>query len=152
MSHDKTSQPIPAPCIIDFGILVNKEDIRRLLNDLSRVHYIHLLDGKVQSEGEGWIMEVFNDAQQSTLVANHSLYLNVYSFDYLQLYQDEQKNTYFDLIQDNRQLRLIPLASNLPAPEAVGSLDAAALEEMLTQVLSAKWDVQLDDDEDEYSF
>lgn len=148
MSHDKTSHPLPAPCIIDSGTLVNKEDIRRLLNDLSHVRYIHTLDGKLQSEGEGWIAEVFADAQQATLVANHTLYINVQSFDYLEIHQSPEQETYFDLIQDNRKLRLLSLSNSLQEQDAVNNFDAAALEAMVTQVLSAKWDVQLDDEDD----
>jgi hypothetical protein len=148
MNYDSSSPSFPAPCIVDSGILVNKDDIRRLLNDLGHVRYVHKVDGKLLSAGEGWIVEVFADAHQSTLVANHSLYLNVQSFDYLQLHSSGENQTFFDLIQDSRQLRLIPLASNLPNSDGSSDLDPVTLEEMVTQVLSAKWDVQLDDDDD----
>lgn len=148
MSHDHTSHPFPAPCIIDFGILVNTEDIRRILNDLGRVRYIHTLDGQLQSQGQGWIVEVFSDPHQATIVANRSLYLNVQSFDYLQMYRSETQETYFDLIQDNRCLRLIPITHSSPIPEDNANLDAATLEAMVTQVLAAKWDMQLDDEDD----
>ncbi len=152
MTQDPISRQTPAPCIIDFGIIINKEDIRRLLNDLGQIRYIHTLDGQLQSEGEGWIVEVFSDSQQATIVANQTLYINVQSFDYLQLHQAETRETYFDLIQDHRRLRLIPLARSLQAQAASHDLDAATLEEMVTQVLAAKWDVQLDDDEDDCPF
>jgi hypothetical protein len=148
MSYNTSSHSLPAPCIIDFGTIVNKDDIRRLLNDLSRVRYIHTFDRKLQSEGEGWIVEVFADPHQATLVANHKLYLNVHSFDYLKIHQSPDQDPYFDLIQDNRQLRLIPLANCLQDYGENQKLDADALEAMVTQVLSARWDVQLDDDDD----
>lgn len=148
MSYNQSSHSLPAPCIIDFGTLVNKDDIRRLLNDLSRVRYIHTFDGKLQSEGEGWIVEVFTDPHQATLVANHKLYLNVNSFDYLKIHQTPDQDTYFDLVQDNRQLRLIPLSNCLQDYNENQKLDADTLEAMVTQVLSARWDVQLDDDDD----
>ncbi|MEA5509030.1 hypothetical protein VB715_04565 [Crocosphaera sp. UHCC 0190] len=148
MSHDHTSHPFPAPCIIDFGIIINAEDIKRILNDLGRVRYIHTLDGQLQSEGEGWIVEVFSDPQQATIVANRSLYLNVQSFDYLQLQRSDTQATYFDLIQDNRRLRLMPVTHSSPIPDSNSNLDAAALEAMVTQVLAAKWDMQLDDEDD----
>lgn len=146
MSHDQIPHQLPAPCIIDTGTVVNKEDIRRILSHLTKVRYIHSLDGQIQSKGEGRILEVFSDPHQSTLIANHALYINAYSFDYLQLHQTPRQDTYFDLIQDNRQLRLIPLSNPLE-DEAGCNLDVASLEAMVTQVLSAKWDVQLDDDE-----
>ena len=144
MNHDKT--PLPAPCIIQSGTIVNKEDIRRLLSDLGRVRYIHILDGKFQSDGEGWLLEVFSDPHQATIVTNETLYINVQSFDYLQLEQSPKKEAYFNLIQDNRLLRLIPISNFFQDPETDQNLDEAALEAMVTQVLSAKWDVQLDDD------
>lgn len=147
MSYEQTYPQLPAPCIIDFGIVAHKEDMRRLLTDLNRVRYIHTIDGELKSEGEGWILEVFCDPTRSTLVANQRLYLNIQSFDYLELYQASPTETYYDLIQDNRQLRLIPLSNNLHEGQVSRNLDAAALEAMVTQVLSAKWDVQLDDDD-----
>jgi len=119
------------------------------LTDLGRVRYIHTLDGKLQSEGEGCILEVFADAQRSTLIANHALYLNVQSFDYLQLQPSAEAETYFDLIQDRRQLRLIPLSNPLQEPSH-RTMNVEALEAMVTQVLSAKWDVQMDDDSDNF--
>ncbi|NES84513.1 MAG: hypothetical protein F6K10_25635 [Moorea sp. SIO2B7] len=146
MSHEKIPHQLPAPCIIESGIIVHKEDMRRLLNDLGRVRYIHTLDDKIESEGEGWVLEVFADPHQSTLVANHTLYLNIQSFDYLQLHKSPETETYFDLIQDNRQLRLIPLSNSFQDQEISRTLDAGTLEAMVTQVLSAKWDVQIDDD------
>lgn len=145
MSHPQSSHPLPAPCIIDTGIIINKQDIGRLLTDLNRVRYIHTLDGKLQNEGEGCVLEVFSDPNRSTMIANHTLYLNVQSFDYLQLNQSSQKEPLFDLIQDNRQLRLIPLSNPLQE-QSTQQLNADALEAMVTRVLSAKWDVQIDDD------
>jgi len=145
MSQDQIPHQLPAPCIIDTGTIVNKEDMRRLLSHLSKVRYIHSLDGQIQTEGEGRILEIFSDPHQSTLIANHALYINAHSFDYLQLHQTQQ-DSYFDLIQDNRQLRLIPLTHPLEE-NAECNLDVASLEAMVTQVLSAKWDVQLDDEE-----
>ena len=82
MSHHLPDTKIPAPCIVNTGIIVNKLDIRRLLNDLGRVHYIYTQENKLLSEGDGDVMEVFANPHRSTLVANNALYLNVASFDY----------------------------------------------------------------------
>jgi hypothetical protein len=148
MNHQTNNCQLPAPCIIESGILVNKEDIKRLINDLTQVRYIHDIDGVVQNQGQGWILEVFNDSTQATIVVNNSIYINVQSFDYLKLNQVSPYETYFDLIQDNRTLRLIPIAtSNQEQQQQVSkNLGFDSLDEMLGEVFSAKWDVQADDD------
>ncbi|MGB3491147.1 MAG: hypothetical protein WBA57_00355 [Elainellaceae cyanobacterium] len=137
----------PAPCIVDTGTLVNKRDMRRILADLGQVRYIYSQDGQVISQGEGYVLDVFADSQQSTLVANHSLYLNVYSFDCLELGRsDDHKAACFKLVQDNRILSLIPLSDPLKG-QGDRPMDSAALEAMVAEVLSASIDMRLDDDE-----
>ena len=145
MSHHRSDIRLPAPCIIDTGIIVNKLDMRRLLVDLGHVRYTHNQEGKLLSEGEGYVLEVFANPNRSTIVANHVLYLNVYSFDYLELKQSSEQETYFDLVQDSRCLRLISLSTPLQ-DQATQSLYAATLEAMMDQVLSAGWDTEIDDD------
>jgi 7-keto-8-aminopelargonate synthetase-like enzyme len=144
--YSSAPSPLPAPCIIDSGILVQKEDMKRLLSDLGQVRYLHLQDDRVVSEGEGYVLEVFCDSQHSTLVANHALYLNVCSFDYLELRQSTEQGCQFDLVQDNRRLRLTPLSN--PLREEGRSINVAALEAMVTEVLSASLDAQMDADND----
>jgi len=145
MSHHLPDANLPAPCIIDTGIIVNKIDMRRLLADLGRVRYIYTQESKVQSQGEGDVLEVIANPQRSTLVANNSLYLNVYSFDYLELKQSPEQETCFDLIQDGRCLRLIPLTTPLQERRE-RHLNVSAIEAMMDQVLSARWDAEIDDD------
>lgn len=148
MTYDQPpgSKQSPAPCIVDVGTVVNKRDMQRLLTDLSRVRYIHTQDGVVTSQGEGYVLEVFADAQRSTLIANHALYLNVQSFDYLELGRSDELESWFDLMQDTRQLRLIPLSNPLQEQQD-RSFNAAALEAVVADVLSASWDVHIDDEE-----
>jgi len=148
MSHDSpSSNPrLPAPCIVDTGILVNKQDMQRLLADLHQVRYCYIQDGIPSSECEGYVMEVFSDPQCSSLVANHTLYLNVQSFDYLEMSQLPEGESCFDLVQDNRLLRLVPLSNPLD-DQNCRRLNAAALEAVVTEVLSAGWDVRIDDEE-----
>ena len=147
MNQHSQSRQRPAPCIVDIGTIVNKDDIKRLLNDLCHVRYIHSIDNQVQREGQGCVIEVFNDPQQSTLVANSNLYINIQSFDFLQLKKSSEEETCFDLIQDNRQLRLIPISKSYPERDLEKTIDNAAIEAMMTEVLSAHLDVQFDDDE-----
>jgi hypothetical protein len=136
---------LPAPCIVDTGIVVNKQDMQRLLSDLNRVRYRYTQDDTVLTEDEGYLLEVFADPQRSTLVANHTLYINVHSFDCLKLERADQQAC-FDLIQDNRRLRLMPLTNPLQ-DQSSRHLNAAALEAVVAEVLSASWDVRIDDDE-----
>ncbi|BAZ48012.1 hypothetical protein NIES4103_06170 [Nostoc sp. NIES-4103] len=145
MSHHLPDTRIPAPCIVNTGIIVNKLDMRRLLADLGRVHYIYTQEGKPQSEGEGDVMEVFANPQRSTLVANSALYLNVCSFDYLELKLSVQQETCFDLMQEGMCLRLIPLSTPLQERKE-RNLNVSAIEAMMEQVLSARWDAEIDDD------
>lgn len=145
MSNHLPDTKIPAPCIIDTGVVVNKQDMWRLLRDLGRVRYIHTHGGKLQSEGEGDVMEVFANPQRSTLVANRALYLNVHSFDYLELKLSPEKETYFDLIQEGMCLRLIPLSTPLDERQE-RCFHISALEAMMEQVFSAQWDAEIDDD------
>jgi hypothetical protein len=119
--------------------------MRRLLADLGRVRYLHIQEGKIKSEGEGDVVEVIANPSQSTIVANQALYLNVYSFDYVELQQSPQQETYFDLIQDSRCLRLIPLSTPMQE-RAARNFNETALEVMMDQVFSARWDAESDDD------
>lgn len=149
MSHDQhpgSIQRSPAPCIVDTGTVINKQDIHRLLNDIGRVRYIHTQDGVLENEGDGCVLEVFSDPSRATLVANHAMYLNVQSFDYLELGLTEAAQPYFDLVQDTRVLRLIPLTNPL-MEEHADDLNAAALEAVVAEVLAAGWDAQIDDDD-----
>ena len=148
MSYPESPDSLPAPCIIDVGTLVNKDDMQRLLGDLARVRYVHQLDGQIQGAGEAYVAEVFADPQQATLVANGVMHLNVCSFDYLCLHEDGSGKPCFDLVQDNRQLRLIPLSDPLSDRQAASNFAPGDLEAMVAQVLSAKCDVQFDDEDD----
>jgi hypothetical protein len=130
---------------VNTGIIVNKLDMRRLLADLGRVHYIYTQKGQLLSEGDGDVMEVFANPQRSTLVANQALYLNLYSFDYLELKQSPEQQTYFDLMQEDVCLRLIPLSTPLQERKE-RNLNVSAIEAMMEQVLSARWDAEIDDD------
>ncbi|PPT05138.1 hypothetical protein CKA32_005226 [Geitlerinema sp. FC II] len=123
--------------------------MQRVLGDLHQIRYLYLQDGKPYSRGEAYVVEVFADTQQSTILADRSLYLNVCSFDYLELKQDERRNTYFDLVQESRQLRLIPVTSP-PIDRVSSDFSDDTLESVLAQVISAKLDAQIDDLDDFY--
>lgn len=142
--NSKHSSNLPAPCIVDSGIVVNKADMLRLLKDLRHVRYIHRQDDEITSTGEGCVMEAFSDANQATLVANHSIYLNVNSFDCLEIIPSGEE-TSFALVQENRCLCLTPVKRRCESQDR-REIDAAALEAIVTEALSASWDASLDDD------
>jgi len=149
MSHEQfpTNASLPAPCIVDNGILVSKQDIQRLLSDLGRVRYFYWQDDRLASDGEGFVLDVFQDPCRSTLVANNSLYLNVQSFDYLELSRPNgQVGSRFTLVQDSIRLELIPLSDPLQ-DQGDRAIDTAALEAVVAEVLSAGWDLQMDDED-----
>ncbi len=146
MSYDSAaSGRTPAPCLVDNGIVVNKADMLRLLNDLGQVNYSDIQDGTVMSQGTGYIMDVFADPTMATMVANQSLYLNVHSFDCLELEQLPNQKTCFNLVRDDRRLRLLPTTTPLHQ-QATRHLNVTALEAMVAEALSAQLDACLDDD------
>ncbi|MFZ4678469.1 MAG: hypothetical protein ACOYM4_22730, partial [Nodosilinea sp.] len=137
MNHERASHlSIPAPCLIDNGVVVNKTDMLRLLQDLGQVQYCHFQDGILVSKGHGLVMEVFADSQQATLVANHTIYINIYSFDCLEIGKTDGDRSYFDLVQENRRLRLTPLSDPLHE-QVTRSVNTATLEAMVADALSA---------------
>ncbi|MEL6554385.1 MAG: hypothetical protein AAFQ63_13095 [Cyanobacteria bacterium J06621_11] len=143
MNHNPSSH-LPAPCLVDNGIVVHKSDMLRLLKGLRQVRYIHRQDDEITSTGEGCVMEAFADPNQATLVANHSLYLNVHSFDYIELLSSDEETT-FALVQDDRCLCLTPIDQK-KEHYATREIDVAALEAIVTEALSASWDASIDDD------
>lgn len=142
--NKKHSSDLPAPCIVDSGIVIHKADMLRLLKGLRNVRYIHRQDDEITNTGEGCVMEVFADPNQATLVANRALYLNVHSFDYLEMVSSGDE-TSFALVQDNRCLCLTPVAKCCKN-RTHREIDAAALEAIVTEALSASWDASVDDE------
>ncbi|MEL6495624.1 MAG: hypothetical protein AAFQ41_10955 [Cyanobacteria bacterium J06623_7] len=146
MSKYHGIESLPAPCIVDEGTVVNPEDINRLLADLCHVRYIHQIGERETSRGEGYIQEIFNEPHQSTLIANQKIYINLQSFDYLRLSKSTDGEARFDLIQDNRQLSIVPIDRAKRSQAIAKDIDAEALEAVVTEVLTARLDVQLDFD------
>ncbi|MGB3570983.1 MAG: hypothetical protein WA783_09765 [Phormidesmis sp.] len=143
MNHNSSSH-LPAPCIVDNGLVVHKADMLRLLQGLRHVRYIHRQDNEITSTGTGCVVEAFSDPNQATLIANHSIYLNVHSFDYIELLTTNDETT-FALVQDNRCLCLTPIVKEANR-YATRDIDAAALEAIVTEALSASWDASIDDE------
>ena len=141
-----TSAPPPAPCIVHEGILASRLDMKRVLADLCNVRYAYQTEDDAPYEGEGYIMDVFAHPQSSTIVANHAIYINLLSFDYLQIARPPGDETRFTLVGEGRRLQLVPL-SNPMKEQSDRTLQVSALEAVVAEVLSAKLDAQMDDDE-----
>ncbi|MGV2829044.1 hypothetical protein [Myxosarcina sp. GI1(2024)] len=146
MNYHDSPKSLPAPCIVERGTIVNKDDIKRLLQDITWVRYIYTIDNCIDTEGKGRLKEVFINSCQSTMIANGNLYINIQSFDYLELGKSLQAETYFDLIQENCQLRLIPISRSCYDPSLSDNIDEVTLEVMVAEALSAHLDVRLDDE------
>ncbi|MEO0407573.1 MAG: hypothetical protein AAF289_09505 [Cyanobacteria bacterium P01_A01_bin.135] len=141
MTYDRINRSnLPAPCIVDVGTIVNKRDMRRILSNVGAVHYRYLEGETCLAEGEGYVVEVFSDPNQATLVANQTLYLNVSSFDGIELRRSKDE-AQFDLLQDNRRLQLIPLSSPLHE-QAEHAIELATLEAMVSDVFPSDMDVR----------
>lgn len=112
MSKDKNSSA--APCIIGEGTIYQKKDMLRALETIDGVVYNYRVDGRVVSEGEGNIMKVFASKTAATLVINNCLFLNVFSFNYLNFRTLESGQTEIELIDESRLLRLIATNEELP--------------------------------------
>ncbi len=147
MSKHQGTESLPAPCIVDEGIVIKHDDIQRLLADLCHVRYLHKIGEQKTSEGEGYIQEIFSHPHQSTLIANRKIYINIQSFDYLRISRSTEQEACFNLIQDNLQLSLIPISRTIPPQAIAKNIDADTIEAMVTDVLTARLDVQLDDEE-----
>ncbi len=130
---------LPAPCLVDVGTIINKQDMRRVLSNLGAVRYAYLDEKTCLQENDGYVIEVFSDPHQATLVVNHTLYLNICSFDYIDLRRSGNE-AYFDLVQDNRRLRLIPLSSPLHE-QTEHAIEMASLEAMVSDVLASNSDI-----------
>ena len=125
MNHDSAgSSHLPAPCLVDHGIVVNKTDMLRLLNDLGQVAYTDIHAEDVMSKGTGYIMD---------------------SFDYIHLEKLPSDQACFRLVQENRCLQLVPLTTPIKE-QATRNIDPVDLEAIVAEALSASWDACLDDD------
>jgi hypothetical protein len=101
------------PCIVDEGIVANRRDMVRILRDLGHVRYQDMLDGRLRTEGEGFVTSVFSNQNGATIFVNKRLYINVNSFDYLRLGKTEDDGAAIDLVDEARTVRLLPLSDPL---------------------------------------
>lgn len=136
-------------CIVDEGILLNRRDMVRLLRDLGLVRYVDLHSGTARASGEGYVTSVVSNTSSSTIIANRRLYLNVNNFEFMQLGLDAGQ-TYFDLVDRDRTIRLVPLDSTLTdRPQAAATDDFFNNGRVTSLFGDTLAEVYFDDEEDE---
>lgn len=94
-------------CLVDFGTVFAKRDMVRILRDLDHVTYTDLIDNVVISQGEGYVIEVYSNSYDSTLIFNNRLHINVNGFEYLNLQSCPTKE--ISLVSGHRTVKLRPL-------------------------------------------
>lgn len=98
-------------CLVDYGIVYSKRDMIRILRDLDRVEYVDLIDSLAVAQGEGYVVEVYANVYDSTIVFNHRLHINVNGFDFLKIRSNPDKTV--ELISGHRIIKLKPLTNIL---------------------------------------
>lgn len=112
-SFDRENQ---ISCVIESGIVYSKRDMVRILRDLDRVEYIDLIDNSIVAKGEGYVIEVFANSFDSTLVFNNRLHINVNGFDFLKL--KTQPKRVVELVSGHRIIKLTPLSNTLKTQQS----------------------------------
>ncbi|TAF54475.1 MAG: hypothetical protein EAZ61_05725 [Oscillatoriales cyanobacterium] len=124
----------------------------RLLSRLNHVSYTHVCHGENRSQGVAALVEVINDPQQATLLADHLLHLNLSSFDYLELRQGDANQTQFVLVRGDEELCLEsiepPLEDGIAALDHHQTFGDSSLEFALAHIIAAKLDAHLDGNSD----
>ena len=103
-------------CLVEQGIIYSKRDMVRILRDLDRVLYVDLIDNASVANGEGYVVEVYANGFDSTLVFNNRLHINVNSFDFLKISSQPEKAV--ELISGHRVIKLKPLTNILQANQS----------------------------------
>jgi hypothetical protein len=98
---DKENQ---IPCIVGSGVVTSQKDMMRVLRGFDHVKYSDVIDNKVQSEDEAFVVEVFSSETESTIVFNRRIHINVENFEYLRMIQSLPGIV--ELIEGHRTLKL----------------------------------------------
>ena len=103
-------------CLVESGIVYSKRDMIRILRDLDHVEYVDLVDNVIVAQGQGYVIEVYANGFDSTLVFNHRLHINVNGFDFLKLRSNPKKEV--ELVSGHRIIKLTPLTNILKANQS----------------------------------
>ena len=104
-------------CLVDYGIIYSKRDMIRILRDLDRVEYVDVIDNLSVAQGEGYVVEVYANSYDSTIVFNHKLHINVNGFDFLKINSSPDKVV--ELISGHRIIKLKPLTNILLSNQSI---------------------------------
>ena len=97
------------PCLVEYGIIYSKRDMIRILRDLDRVQYVDLIDNLTVASGEGFVIDVYANTYDSTLIFNNRIHLNVNGFEILKIRSTPEKIV--ELISGHRTIKLKPLTN-----------------------------------------
>lgn len=128
-------------CLVNSGIVYSKRDMIRILRDLDRVQYLDLIDNVAAAQGEGYVIDVYANAYDSTLVFNHRLHINVNGFDFLKISSSPKKIV--ELISGHRVIKLKPLTCILKANHAAIEEEIDEQREVLRSQLACDNEVDL---------
>jgi hypothetical protein len=102
--------------IVNNGIIYNKKDMLMLIRDLGKVSYFELMEGRVTNKGKGYVIRVCSNSEEPTLFIAGRIYINVGSFNYMKLRKiKDQDNTLFELVGEDRTIKLVPDINEKPA-------------------------------------
>lgn len=115
-------------CLVNYGIVYSKRDMLRILRDLDYVEYIDLIDNLTVASGEGYVIDVYSNGFDSTVIFNNRLHINVNGFDFLKIKSEPEHLV--ELISGHRTIRLKPI------PGLISSGKSAIEEEIDEQRIS----------------
>lgn len=129
-------------CLVDCGTVFSKRDMIRILRDLDRVEYVDLIDYVVVARGEGYIIEVYANSYDSTLIFNNRLHINVNGFDFLKLRTEPKKEV--ELISGHRIIKLAPVTNILKENHEQVQVEEEIDEQRLTLASQLACDNEVD--------
>ena len=101
--------------MVEYGTVFAKRDMVRVLRDLDKVRYVDLIDNVLVSKGEGYVIEVYANSFDSTLIFNSKLHINVNGFEFLKIRSNPEKMV--ELVSGSRIIKLKPLTNILKINE-----------------------------------
>jgi len=134
-----------APCLIGRGTLTTPRDILRALETLENVEYCFVVHGDTVNSGKAALVKLMADPESSTLVVNGCLFLNVFSFRYLDFEELAEERWRFTLHGDGSVLELVSV------PEVEEDASVSGRPHLLSEETVPDFEslIALDDEDDE---